>query len=295
MKKRTLIEARTGHTGEPRAVALAVLATLGIPPSVAEAWMKDRTPPDPEAEIGPTAARMQARPDSGEDGPYDIWINGPILTPGDAAFFRAIFEEECVSPADVQAALAKAGKGRALRLRIASPGGYVSQMASINSYLAEHAAGGARIDTVADGMAASAAGSLFLVGSDRLMSEYAQLMFHRAWAGRIIVGNASDFESECRSTMDGLKSYDQTLIEALAKRSNLTAEQIAAEIERKDWVMNRKQAKEAGIATGDAFAEGGEEKPEAKAQDHRAHVSGASAMDAGLVAYRRLTGLALSA
>ena len=287
MKKRTLIEARTGHTGEPREVALAVLATLGIAPSAAEAWMKDRTPPDLDAEIGDPKA--QAAPAAQEgDGPYDVWIKGPILTAGDAAFFRAFFEEECVSPPDVQAALKQAGKGRALRLRIASPGGMVSQMAAINSYLAEHAAGGARIDTVADGMAASAAGSLFLIGEDRLMSEYAQLMFHRAWAGRIIIGNATDFAAECESTIASLNSYDETLIEALAKRSGMTAKQVAAEIESKDWYLNRTKAKEAGIATGDAFAEERKEgeKPEAQAS---------APLDAGLMAYRRLTGLALSA
>lgn len=287
MKIRDLIAAHTGYTGDdPSEARRAVLRSAGISDAAADKWAEARAPLDLDAEL-----RAEVKPpvaETAEDGTLDIPITGPIVDKGLATFLRAVFDEECVAACEVKAMLANADPKGRVRLRIASPGGLVSQMSPIVSYLAEYRAKGGTVDTVADGMAASAAASLFLTGEKREMAEYAELMFHRAWAGMVVVGNATDIETATKGLVDSLNTFDQTLKAAVAARSSLTEEQVWEKIEKTDWFLSRAIAMELGVSTGEAFAaKPDEDKPEAEA---RAEV--ADTYRAGR-AMRVLTGLAL--
>lgn len=95
-----------------------------------------------------------------------------------------------VSAKDVLEALNDLGDVEALTLHINSPGGELSEGITIRNLLRQHKA---RVTTVVDGLAASAASFVALAGDEVVMAPNAEIMVHEPWGA--VVGDAQDMHA----------------------------------------------------------------------------------------------------
>lgn len=132
---------------------------------------------------------------------------------------------------------------KTLRVHINSPGGDVFGALNIANALREQrAAKGRTVETIVDGLAASAASIIAMAGSPVRMSDIGILMIHDAWTRA--VGNARDM----RKVADELdKIRDASIIPAYQWHSKLEAEEIAALMAAETW-MDADEAVEKGFA-----------------------------------------------
>ena len=236
-----------GHTKQDAIDTMMALA--GIPDAAVAKWREAHG----VAEDAQPVAREVENP---KEKYTEVALRGPILSAGNAEFTRWL-GGEATSAKDVREALSKI-KGD-ITLRINSPGGAVSQMAEIVSLLAERRKNGDKVKAIADGVAASAAATIFLVASDeRLMSEFATLMYHRSRVLMILAGPAPMIEKETTGVVSQLRAFDETLIAAIARITGKDESEAEAIIDNETW-YNRAQAIEEGFATGEAFDEQGDE------------------------------------
>ena len=110
-------------------------------------------------------------------------------------------------------------------------------------------------------MAVSAGAVIFLAGDVREVSEFARIMFHRAWAGLFFIGNAPEARRASDAFIENLESFDSTLAEVMVKIiDDVEDTESAMELLTKEVWYNSAKAIESGLATGKAFvAEDGKE------------------------------------
>lgn len=118
-----------------------------------------------------------------------------------------------------------------IRVRINSGGGDVFDGLAMFNYLA----GRGNVETIVDGLAASAASLPFLAGSKRTMPKAAFLMVHNPWSGA--VGNAEDM----RRTADVLDRIGQGLADVYARVTGMAVEAVKAIMDAETW-MSGEQA-----------------------------------------------------
>ena len=113
-----------------------------------------------------------------------------------------------------------------IRVRINSGGGDVFDGLAIYNYLA----GRGNVETVIDGLAASAASLPFLAGNKRKMPKAAFLMVHNPWSGSI--GNAS----EMRKAADVLDRIGAGLANVYARVTGMAVEAVQALMDAETWL-----------------------------------------------------------
>ena len=113
-----------------------------------------------------------------------------------------------------------------IRVRINSGGGEVFDGLAIYNYLA----GRGNVETVIDGLAASAASLPFLAGSKRLMPKAAFLMIHNPWSGT--VGGAEDM----RKAAEVLDRIGAGLANVYARVTGMTVEAVQALMDAETWL-----------------------------------------------------------
>jgi len=113
-----------------------------------------------------------------------------------------------------------------IRVRINSGGGEVFDGLAIYNYLA----GRGNVETVIDGLAASAASLPFLAGSKRKMPKAAFLMVHNPWSGSI--GNAA----EMRKAADVLDRIGAGLANVYARVTGMAVEAVQALMDAETWL-----------------------------------------------------------
>lgn len=118
-----------------------------------------------------------------------------------------------------------------IRVRINSGGGDVFDGLAMFNYLA----GRGNVETIVDGLAASAASLPFLAGSKRVMPKAAFLMVHNPWSGA--VGNAEDM----RRTADVLDRIGQGLADVYARVTGMAVDAVKAIMDAETW-MSGEQA-----------------------------------------------------
>jgi ATP-dependent Clp protease protease subunit len=101
------------------------------------------------------------------------------------------FFGEGITAATIREQLEGAAAGERILLRINSPGGLVFEAAAIRSVIADHAG---PVDVQIDGLAASAASYIAMLGETITMTEGAMLMIHHPWSG--VLGTAQDMRAE---------------------------------------------------------------------------------------------------
>ena len=126
-----------------------------------------------------------------------------------------------------------------IRVHINSYGGDVAEGLAIYNVLREHKA---KITTICDGFACSAASVVFMAGDKRVMQPASLLMIHNAWT--VAMGNAA----ELRKPADDIETITQASVEAYKKVATISEEEIKALMDAETWILP-KDAVEYGFAT----------------------------------------------
>lgn len=126
-----------------------------------------------------------------------------------------------------------------LAVRINSPGGYVMEGLAIIQALREYPA---KVTIHIDGLAASMASAIAMVGAETIMAESALMMVHKPWDSSI--GNADDLRRDAAK----LDRIEQQLIGIYAKRTGLPEGELAGMLAAETW-MTPAEALEKGFVT----------------------------------------------
>lgn len=125
-------------------------------------------------------------------------------------------------------------------VHINSYGGEVAEGIAIHNSLKNHKA---KVTTVCDGFACSAASVVFMAGDERLMNPASLLMIHNAWS--CAAGNAA----ELRKAADDLEVISKTAAEVYKAHVNISEEELQALLDGESWISPA-GAVEKGFATG---------------------------------------------
>lgn len=126
-----------------------------------------------------------------------------------------------------------------LLVRINSPGGYVFEAATIMTLLAEHKGG---CDVRIDGLAASAASYIAMVGEEIEIAAGGMMMIHDPWS--IVIGDSRDMMSEAEL----LDKIAVQLVDAYARKSGQSQDAIRQAMLAETW-YTADEAIAAGLAT----------------------------------------------
>lgn len=126
-----------------------------------------------------------------------------------------------------------------LSVRINSPGGYVMEGLAIVAALRAY---GGPVAIYIDGLAASMASVIAMVGDTCVMAESAMLMVHKPWDASI--GNANDMRNDAAQ----LDRIEQQMIGIYAQRTKLPEGEIAAMLTAETW-FDAAEALAAGFVT----------------------------------------------
>lgn len=119
-----------------------------------------------------------------------------------------------------------AAKGKAINLRINSPGGDVFAGRAMATAIKLHG----NVTAYIDGIAASAATYVALAAKDVQIADGAMFMIHNAWS--LAYGNKADMASMA----DLLNKIDQTIINDYVAKTGMTAEEVAAMMNAETWL-----------------------------------------------------------
>lgn len=132
---------------------------------------------------------------------------------------------------------------KTIRVHINSPGGDVFGAVNIANALRDQQLSKNRtVETVIDGLAASAASIVAMAGGTVRMADNALLMIHNPWS--FAIGEAKDM----RKTADELDTIRNTIIATYKWHSNLSEDAIAALMDDETW-LDATTAIEQGFAT----------------------------------------------
>ena len=126
-----------------------------------------------------------------------------------------------------------------INVYINSYGGEVAEGLAIYNQLKRHKA---KVKTVCDGFACSAASVIFMAGDERVMSTASLLMIHNAWSH--VSGNAN----ELRKQADDLDKITQASINAYMQEVNITEEELKQMLDDETWITPQ-EAIEKGFIT----------------------------------------------
>lgn len=144
-----------------------------------------------------------------------------------------------------------------INVHINSYGGSVSEGLAIHSTLRNHKA---KVRTICDGFACSAASVVFMAGDERIMNNASLLMIHNAWM--VTAGNAG----QLRKDADDLEIISKAAAKAYAEHVNISEEALAALLDAETWILPE-DALEMGFATSIV---GAEQTNKAAASAHKA-------------------------
>ena len=114
-----------------------------------------------------------------------------------------------------------------ISVHINSYGGEVAEGLAIHNSLKKHPA---KIRTVCDGFACSAASVVFMAGDERVMNSASLLMVHNAWS------SASGNASQLRKAADDLETISSASAETYRAKVNLSEEELTALLDNETWI-----------------------------------------------------------
>ena len=126
-----------------------------------------------------------------------------------------------------------------INVYINSYGGEVAEGLSIYNQLKRHKA---KVVTVCDGFACSAASVVFMAGDERIMSNASLLMIHNAWT------SASGNANELRKVAEDLEKITQASINAYMEHINISEEELVELLDNESW-LTPQESVEMGFAT----------------------------------------------
>lgn len=137
-----------------------------------------------------------------------------------------------------------------VELEIDSPGGSVVAawriVALMQGYPKIHTT------TTCYGYAASAGFTIFVSGDYRIVSPNAMLMQHELWSLKFL---SIETPAGAKDEADDMRMWQDNINEWLASRSNMSVDEIADKIHKRDWWMIGREAYELGFADELAWGE----------------------------------------
>jgi ATP-dependent protease ClpP protease subunit len=133
---------------------------------------------------------------------------------------KGFLAELAALPADVQT----------VRVRINSPGGDVVGAIAIANALREQAAKGRTVETVVDGLAASAATMIMVAGTPAKVAANAVVMVHNPWS--MAVGDAA----EMRKNAETLDTFRNSILGTYQWKSKLSAAELTGLMDAETWM-----------------------------------------------------------
>lgn len=127
-----------------------------------------------------------------------------------------------------------------INVYINSYGGEVAEGLAIYNQLKRHKA---KVKTICDGFACSAASVVFMAGDERVMSTASLLMIHNAWTWAS--GNANDL----RKQADDLDKITQASINAYMQEVNVTEEELKQMLDDETWITPQEAIEKGFITT----------------------------------------------
>jgi ATP-dependent Clp protease protease subunit len=126
-----------------------------------------------------------------------------------------------------------------INVYINSYGGEVAEGLAIYNALRRHKA---KVRTVCDGFACSAASVVFMAGDERVMSNASLLMIHNAWM--LTMGDQNDL----RKNADDLEIINAATIQAYLNHVNISEDELKEMMDAETWI-SAADALEMGFAT----------------------------------------------
>lgn len=165
-----------------------------------------------------------------------LQMKGDIV-PNDYGWIYEWFGLDYTSPAKAKAVIDALSDGEELEVHVNSPGGDVASGQELYSLFASVPTSVAYIE----GMAASAAGFASM-GCNRVhMSAVASIMIHNVWCSGVS-GDYHDMDKASRM----LKSLNESICHAYAKKSGRSLDEIMKLMDRETW-LSAEKAKEYGF------------------------------------------------
>lgn len=162
----------------------------------------------------------------------DIYIFGDITSwewyENDVSSYSLVKEIQALGP-DVEQ----------INVHINSYGGEVAEGLAIYNTLKNHKA---KVRTIVDGFACSAASVVFMAGDERVMSNASLLMIHNAWM--ITWGDPN----QLRKNADDLEKITQATKNAYLEHANITQEELSKMMDEETWILPN-EALDMGFAT----------------------------------------------
>jgi len=144
-----------------------------------------------------------------------------------------------------------------INVYINSYGGFISEAWAIHNALKRHKA---KIRTVCEGFACSAASLIFMAGDERIMLDTSAL-----WVHNVQTFAAGDYK-KLQSEAEGAKKLNELSMQVYLEHVNLSKEELAEMMDKETWISPT-EALEWGFAT--AIQSGGEsKKPTQSARKH---------------------------
>ncbi|MBV7394562.1 head maturation protease, ClpP-related [Mameliella sediminis] len=154
---------------------------------------------------------------------------------------------EGVTAKRIEGALRRIG-GRAVTVKINSPGGDVFEGGAIYELLRQHSRDRGPVRVHVLGLAASAASIIAMAGDEVLIGRSAFFMVHNSWV--VAAGNRNTFAE----VAEWLKPFDTAMAEVYAARTGQDQAEIARLMDRETWMTAAKSI-ELGFADGYLDAE----------------------------------------
>ncbi|WP_380873605.1 ATP-dependent Clp protease proteolytic subunit [Sphingomonas sp. DBB INV C78] len=129
-----------------------------------------------------------------------------------------------------------------LNVYINSPGGYVMEGLAIFNALNRAKADGRKVTTIIDGLAASMASVLAMVGDEIIMADNALIMIHNPWD--VAIGDAA----ELRRAADKLDTIRDQLVKIYAAKTGMETDELVAMLDAETWLTSE-QALEMNFVT----------------------------------------------
>jgi ATP-dependent protease ClpP protease subunit len=188
------------------------------------------------------AAKPQFHASLGQDGALEILIYGDIVDSATISMMEAwgYPTDGFISSLNVKRAMDSANAYSRIRLRINSPGGDAFEGMAIHSLLS---ASGKPVDVFVDGIAASSASIIAMVGSTRTMGRVSMMMIHDAWS--CCVGNKRDMAK----MGDTLGKIDESIAAAYTARTGKSQADVMAMMDAETWLTSQ-DCVDQGFATG---------------------------------------------
>lgn len=134
-----------------------------------------------------------------------------------------------VSAMDVISALAQAGAGGTMRMRIKSPGGDVMEAKAIVTAMREFIGNGGKIIAQVDSVAASSASWIALAANEVEIADGAFMMIHKAQ------GSAYGTDADLRQVADVITMVEKSIVDLYVATTKQTAEQIMQWMAAETW------------------------------------------------------------